>query len=88
MRSPCHHHSTVHKVVVKKVYPAPKTGVPHSHPANGYTKVVNHSHPGGGKAHRHNYGKAPQKKPTPPVVVVKVVSGHGHHHHGKHHTAH
>lgn len=81
-----HHHVSVHKVVMKKPYTPPKPSVPHSHPANGLTKVVNHAHPGGGKPHRHNYGTGAPKPATPEVLVVKVVSSHGHHrHHKKHH---
>ncbi|WP_146203565.1 hypothetical protein [Leucothrix pacifica] len=80
------HHVSVHKVVLKKPYTAPKPSVQHHHPANRYTKVVNHAHPGGAKAHSHNYGRSAPKKPAPNVLLVKVVSGHGHHrHHRRHH---
>lgn len=82
-----HHHTSVHKVVLQKAHTAPKKpAVYHHHPANHYTKVVNHSHPGGNKPHKHNYGKSAPKNAAPKVLLVKVVSSHGHHrHHRKHH---
>ena len=81
-----HHYSSVHKVTVHKAHVPSKPGVYHHHPANRYTKVANHSHPGGGKLHNHNYGKSAPRHLTPKVLLVKVVSSHGHHrHHRKHH---
>lgn len=81
-----HHYVSVHKVVMQKNHVSPKPGVHHRHPANRYTKVVNHSHAGGGKPHSHNYGKSVPKRAAPNVLLVKVISSHGHHrHHRKHH---
>lgn len=84
-----HHHAKVHKVIVQKAHTAPKPSVYHHHPGNGYTKVKKHSHPGGGKKHRHNYGKQPPKKAAPKMLLVKVIGEHGHHrHHRGHHKHH
>ena len=79
-----HHHTSVHKIIVKKAYTAPKPSVQHRHPANRYTKVVNHAHPGGAKPHNHNYGRSAPKSAAPQVLLVKVVGPHGHHRHRHH----
>jgi len=77
-----HNHTLVQAVSVHKVATTTvaKPGFPHSHPANGYSQVQHHSHPGGEKAHQHNYGKsAPKSKPQ--VFVVNVLTTHEHHQH-------